>query len=157
MSYSQDERTLKKILNEIINSTPGLKYAIIIDDTGITIVSESKFILKASKDDISVEKIGAIGGAVFTAGEEQGYILGYGNIHLQITEYFKGMIFSIKAGKGVLCVASDKNIQIGLVRAIMNKYSPKIAVILNRYIQTEEGEINKELKELFNSDTISIL
>ncbi len=157
MSYSQDERTLKKILVEIINSTPGLKYAIIIDDTGITIVSESKFILKASKDDISVEKIGAIGGAVFTAGEEQGYILGYGNIHLQITEYFKGMIFSIKAGKGVLCVASDKNIQIGLVRAIMNKYSPKIAVILNRYIQAEEGEINKELKELFNSDTISLL
>lgn len=157
MSYSQDERTLKKILNEIINSTPGLKYAIIIDDTGITIVSESKFILKASKDDISVEKIGAIGGAVFTAGEEQGYILGYGNIHLQITEYSKGMIFSIKAGKGVLCVASDKNIQIGLVRAIMNKYSPKIAVILNRYLQAEEGEINKELKELFNSDTISLL
>lgn len=157
MSYSQDERTLKKILNEIINSTPGLKYAIIIDDTGITIVSESKFILKSSKDDISVEKIGAIGGAVFTAGEEQGYILGYGNIHLQITEYFKGMIFSIKAGKGVLCVASDKNIQIGLVRAIMNKYSVKIAVILNRYLQAEEGEINKELKELFNSDTISLL
>ena len=157
MSYSQDERTLKKILTEIINSTPGLKYAIIIDDTGITIVSESKFILKASKDDISVEKIGAIGGAVFTAGEEQGYILGYGNIHLQITEYFKGMIFSIKAGKGVLCVASDKNIQIGLVRAIMNKYSPKIALILNRYIQAEEGEINKELKELFNADTISLL
>ena len=157
MGYSQDERTLKKILTEIINSTPGLKYAIIIDDTGITIVSESKFILKASKDDISVEKIGAIGGAVFTAGEEQGYILGYGNIHLQITEYFKGMIFSIKAGKGVLCVASDKNIQIGLVRAIMNKYSPKIAVILNRYLQAEEGEINKELKELFNSDTISLL
>ena len=157
MSYSQDERALKKILNEIINSTPGLKYAIIIDDTGITIVSESKFILKASKDDISVEKIGAIGGAVFTAGEEQGYILGYGNIHLQITEYFKGMIFSIKAGKGVLCVASDKNIQIGLVRAIMNKYSPKIAVILNRYLQADDGEINKELKELFNSDTISLL
>jgi len=157
LSYSQDENTLKKILNEIINSTPGLKYAIIIDDTGITIVSESKFILKASKDDISVEKIGAIGGAVFTAGEEQGYILGYGNIHLQITEYFKGMIFSIKAGKGVLCVASDKNIQIGLVRAIMNKYSPKIAVILNQYIQTEEGEINKELKELFNADTVSLL
>ena len=157
MSYSQDELKLKKILNEIINSTPGLKYAIIIDDTGITIVSEAKFILKSSKDDISVEKIGAIGGAVFTAGEEQGYILGYGNIHLQITEYSKGMIFSIKAGKGVLCVASDKNIQIGLVRAIMNKYSPKIAVILNQYIQTEEGEINKELKELFNADTVSLL
>ena len=158
MSYSNDERILKKILKEIINSTPGLKYAIIIDDTGITIVSESKFILKSSKDDISVEKIGAIGGAVFTAGQEQGYILGYGNIHLQITEYFKGMIFSLKVGKGILCIATDKNIQIGLVRAIMNKYSQKIASVLNRYLQQEDqGEIKKELAELFSADSISLL
>ena len=156
MSYSQDERILKQLLKEIITSTPGLKYAIIIDDTGITIMSESKFILK-DEDDLSVEKIGAIGGAVFTAGEEQGYILGYGNIHLQITEYFKGMIFSLKVGKGVLCIATDKNIQIGLVRAIMNKYSQKISSVLDRYLQEEKGEMNKELKELFNSDTISLL
>jgi len=149
---------LKKLLKEIINSTPGLKYAIIIDDTGITIMSESKFILKTSiEDDISVEKIGAIGGAVFTAGEEQGYILGYGNIHLQITEYFKGMIFSLKVGKGILCIATDKNIQIGLVRAIMKKYSQKISAVLDRYLQEEKGEMKEELKELFNSDTISLL
>ena len=156
MSYSQDERILKNLLKEIINSTPGLKYAIIIDDTGITIMSESKFILK-NEDELSVEKIGAIGGAVFTAGEEQGYILGYGNIHLQITEYFKGMIFSLKVGKGVLCIATDKNIQIGLVRALMKRYSQKISNILDRYLQEEKGEMNKELKELFNSDTISLL
>ena len=158
MSYSQDERILKKLLKEIINSTPGLKYAIIIDDTGITITSESKFILKTSNEDgNSVEKIGAIGGAVFMAGEEQGYILGYGNIHLQITEYFKGMIFSLKVGKGILCIATDKNIQMGLVRAIMKKYSQKISAVLDRYLQEEKGEMNKELKELFNSDTISLL
>jgi len=156
LSYSQDERILKNLLKEIINSTPGLKYAIIIDDTGITIMSESKFILK-NEDDISVEKIGAIGGAVFTAGEEQGYILGYGNIHLQITEYFKGMIFSLKVGKGVLCIATDKNIQIGLVRALMKRYSQKISNVLDRYLQEEKGEMNKELKELFKSDTISLL
>jgi len=156
LSYSQDERILKKLLKEIINSTPGLKYAIIIDDTGITIMSESKFILK-NGDNLSVEKIGAIGGAVFTAGEEQGYILGYGNIHLQITEYFKGMIFSLNVGKGVLCIATEKNIQIGLVRAIMNKYSPKISAVLDRYLQEEKGEMKEELKELFNSDTISLL
>ena len=156
MSYSKDERILKTLLKEIINSTPGLKYAIIIDDTGITIMSESKFILK-NEDDLSVEKIGAIGGAVFTAGEEQGYILGYGNIHLQITEYFKGMIFSLKVGKGVLCIATDKNIQIGLVRALMNRYSKKISSVLDRYLQEEKGEMNKELKELMNSDTLSLL
>jgi len=158
VSYSNDERILKKILKEIINSTPGLKHAIIIDDTGITIMSESKFILKSpTEEDVSVEKIGAIGGAVFTAGEEQGYILGYGNIHLQITEYSKGMIFSLKIGKGILTVATDKNIQIGLVKAIMNKYAKKIASILNRYLQTDQGEMNKELKELFSSDSISLL
>lgn len=156
MSYSQDERILKKLLKEIINSTPGLKYAIVIDETGITIMSESKFILKGEQD-LSVEKIGAIGGAVFQAGEEQGYILGYGNIHLQITEYFKGMIFSLKTGRGILCVATDKNVQIGFVKAMMKKYSQKISAVLDRYLQEEKGEMNKELKELFNSDTISLL
>jgi len=156
LSYSQDERILKKLLKEIINSTPGLKYAIVIDETGITIMSESKFILKGEQD-LSVEKIGAIGGAVFQAGEEQGYILGYGNIHLQITEYFKGMIFSLKTGRGILCVATDKNVQIGFVKAMMKKYSQKISAVLDRYLQEEKGEMNKELKELFNSDTISLL
>lgn len=156
MSYSQDEHRLKKILNEIINSTPGLKYAIIIDDTGITIISEAKFTF-SNEEDVSIEKIGAIGGAVFTAGEEQGHILGYGDIDLQITEYFKGMIFSVKVGKGVLCIVTDKNVQIGYVRALMKKYTSKISTILNRYLQEEKGEINKELKELFSSDTISLL
>lgn len=147
---------MKKILNDIINSTPGLKYAIIIDDTGITIISEAKFTF-SNEENISVEKIGAIGGAVFTAGEEQGHILGYGEIDLQITEYFKGMIFSVKVGKGVLCIATDKNVQIGYVRALMKKYAPSISSILNQYLQEEKGEINKELKELFSSDTISLL
>ena len=85
MSYSEDEIRLKKILTSIINSAPGLKYALLTDDTGITILSQSKFKF-SDNEGISVEKIGAIGGAVFVAGEEQGYILGYGSINLQITE-----------------------------------------------------------------------
>ncbi|MFW9947594.1 MAG: roadblock/LC7 domain-containing protein [Candidatus Odinarchaeota archaeon] len=156
MSYSQDEALLKKIIHDIINSTPGLKNVILIDDTGITIMSEAKFTF-INEDDISVEKIGAIGGAVFTAGEEQGHILGYGDIDLQFTEYYKGMIFSVKVGNGILCIATDKNVQIGFVRAIMKKYAPRITAILNRYLQADQGEINKELKELFSSDTLGLL
>jgi predicted regulator of Ras-like GTPase activity (Roadblock/LC7/MglB family) len=156
LSYSQDDTILKKIIHEIINSTPGLKYVILIDDTGITIMSESKFTF-SNEEDISVEKIGAIGGAVFTAGEEQGHILGYGQINLQITEYFKGLIFSVKVGNGILCIAADKNVQIGFVRAIMKKYAPKITEILSRYLKADPGELNKELKELFSSDTIGLL
>jgi hypothetical protein len=67
------------------------------------------------------------------------------------------MIFSVKVGKGILCIAADKNVQIGFVRAIMKKYAPKLTTILNRYLQADQGEINKELKELFSSDTLGLL
>jgi len=156
VSYSEDELRLKKILTTIINSTSGLKYVIIIDDTGITILSQSKFKF-SNENGISVEKIGAIGGAVFIAGEEQGQILGYGKIDLQITEYFGGMIFSIKVGKGVLCVVADKNAQIGFIRATMKKWAPQITTILNRYLQDDQADLSKEVKELFRSDSIGML
>ncbi|MGQ4874396.1 MAG: roadblock/LC7 domain-containing protein [Promethearchaeota archaeon] len=150
MTFSDDEILLRRILKEIINSTPGLKHAIIIDDTGITIMSQSKFAM--SDRDITVEKIGAIGGAVFMAGEEQGEVLGYGPIGLQITEYEKGMIFSSKVGKGVLCLATDTNVQIGYIRAILKKWAPKIGKILARYLETDQEGLNQELRELFKTD-----
>ncbi|MFX1375700.1 MAG: roadblock/LC7 domain-containing protein [Promethearchaeota archaeon] len=155
MSYSEDEKKLKRILSAIINSTPGLKYAILTDDTGITIMSQSKFTF-SENESVSVDKIGAIGGAVFIAGEEQGYILGYGNISFQITEYFEGMIFSMKVGKGVLCISTDKKVQIGFIIATMKKWAPKITAILNQYLQDEQEEVRKEIKELFRSDTIGL-
>jgi len=154
LNYSQDEAILKKILTNIINSTAGLKHAIMIDDTGLTILSQSKFSFSGDNN-ISVEKIGAIGGAVFTAGEEQGLILGYGNIKTQITEYDNGLIFSVKTGKGVLCLATDLNVQIGFVRALIKKWAPKIATVLERYLKSSDQEaISDELKELFSPDTI---
>lgn len=156
MSYSEDELRLKKILTSIINSAPGLKYALLTDDTGITILSQAKFKF-SDHQEISVEKIGAIGGAVFVAGEEQGHILGYGTINLQITEYHEGMIFSMKVGKGVLCVVSDNNAQIGFIRATMKKWGPLISNILNRYLQAEQAELGKEMKELFRSDSMGML
>jgi len=156
LSYSEDELELRNILTLIINSTPGLKFALITDDTGITILSQAKFKF-SDQNGISVEKIGAIGGAVFIAGEEQGQILGYGSIDLQITEYLEGMIFSMKVGKGVLCIVSDKNVQIGFIRAIMKKWAPKITAILNRYLQADQEELGKEVRELFRSDSMGML
>ncbi len=77
-------------------------------------------------------------------------ILGYDDEALKLAR--------LKVGKGILCVATDKNIQIGLVRAIMNKYSQKIASVLKSYLQQEDqGEMKKELAELFSSDSISLL
>jgi predicted regulator of Ras-like GTPase activity (Roadblock/LC7/MglB family) len=156
MDYSQDERMLKKILDNIINSTAGIKHAIIIDDTGITILGQSKFSLSNDQDN-SIEKIGAIGGAVFTAGEEQGFILGYGDIKTQITEYDKGLMFAMKTGKGILCLATDLYVQIGYIRTILQKWGPKIAEILERYLKSSEKEVlSDELKEFFNPSNVNI-
>ncbi len=156
MSFSEDEAILKKMLTTIINSAAGLKSVLLVDDTGITIVSQSKFQFSDNNGN-SVEKIGAIGSAVFIASEEQGEILGYGAIGLQITEYYEGMIFSMKVGKGVLCVATDKNVQIGFIRAFIKKWAPKISTVIDRYLQTDSGEISKEIKELFKPNTIGML
>ena len=111
----------------------------------------------SNDNDISVEKIGAIGGAVYTAGEEQGHILGYGNMNLQITEYNKGMIFSVRAGRGVIVIATDLNVQVGFIRAILKKWGPKIAKILNRYLESDQETITKELKALSNPDNLGFL
>ncbi|MHA1725399.1 MAG: roadblock/LC7 domain-containing protein [Promethearchaeota archaeon] len=152
--FHKDEKVLKEILRTIVNSTAGIKYSLIIDDTGLTILSHSKFNL-TNNEIISVEKIGAIGGAVFIAGEEQGEVLGYGHINMQITEYSKGMIFSVKAGKGILCIATDKNVNMGYVRAITKKYAPKIKKILENYLEDDNSKGNK-IKELFDSDSVLI-
>ena len=155
LSLSKDEAILKKILSTIVNSTAGLKHAIIIDESGITILSQSKFAF-ATDNEISVEKIGAIGGAVYTAGEEQGQILGYGNLSLQITEYINGMIYSVRAGKGVLVVATDLNVQIGYIRAILKKWAPQISKVLSRHlVRSGKVTISEDLKGLYNSDTSS--
>jgi hypothetical protein len=76
---------------------------------------------------------------------------------LQITEYFEGMIFSMKVGKGVLCIATDKKVQIGFIIATMKKHAPHIATILDQYLHTEQGEMSKEMKELFRSDSVGLL
>ncbi|MFX1274574.1 MAG: roadblock/LC7 domain-containing protein [Promethearchaeota archaeon] len=153
MSYSRDEQILKKIINTIINSTAGLIHVLIVDDTGITILSESKF--HFMDNDTTVEKIGAIGSAVFIANEEQGQILGYGNIGIQITEYEDGMIFSAKAGNGVLCIATDPNVQIGFIRAILKKYAPTVTKVLSSYLKQEQVSLSDDIKEILSEDLTS--
>jgi len=153
MSYSRDEQILKKILRTIINSTAGLIHVLIVDDTGITILSESKFHFRDNA--ATVEKIGAIGSAVFIANEEQGHILGYGRIGIQITEYQGGMIFSAKTGNGILCIATDPNVQIGFIRAILKKYAPIVSKVLKTYLKQDQEAISKEIKDILSEDLSS--
>ena len=62
------------------------------------------------------------------------------------------MLYGIKTGKGILCLATDTNVQMGFIRATLKKWAPKISKILTRYLQTDQEGINEELKELFKTD-----
>ena len=41
--------------------------------------------------------------------------------------------------------------------ATMKKDAPRIAAILNQYLQAEQNEMSKEMKELFRSDSVGLL
>ena len=62
------------------------------------------------------------------------------------------MIFSAKVGNGVLCIATDNKVQIGFVRALLNRYAVKIGHILSNYLKQDQEGINNELKALFGTD-----
>ena len=149
LNYSEDELRLNWILNEMIDSTQGLKNAIIIDDAGYTILSHSKLKNLYENYDI-VDKIGAIGCANFLAGEEQGQILGYGETNLQITEYDEGIVFTTKVGKGILCLTADKSVYIDYIRTIIKKWAPQITIILQNYLVPKNIEMKSSLKGLLN-------
>jgi hypothetical protein len=63
----------------------------------------------------------------------------------------------MKVGKGVLCISTDKKVQIGFIIAIMKKWASKITSVLNRYLQDDQDEMSKEIRELFRSDTVGLL
>lgn len=152
---SKDERTLKLILEKIMNSTIGIRHVILMDSSGITLMSVSKFAVEGVEG--TVERIGAISGAVFQAGEEQGDILGYGKIKIQITEYDKGFLFGMKLDDGIACVVTDVDVQIGILKMILQKWAPKIKEILKRYLYTDQKVISSELKSLFGSEDFKFI
>ncbi|OLS13061.1 MAG: regulator protein [Promethearchaeota archaeon CR_4] len=146
-SKETDEEMLKHILATILRSSPGIRSVILMDRSGLLIQSEHKFTVDPNLD---LERIGAIAGALFQAGEEQGETLNYAELELQISEYKLGILICVSCGSGVLCVASDKNIQVGLLRTMLKKFSPNIANILKTFLESDETTIAQELKGLFD-------
>lgn len=122
-----------------------------MDRTGLLIVSESKY----ATEPVDLDRIGAISGALYQAGEEQGVFLNYGELDMQILQFNRGILFAISTGTGILCVTTDKNVQIGLITAFMRRYAKPIAKILSRLLESDEEVISQELKTLFD-DSIDL-
>lgn len=130
-SISIDTRSFDQILSKIIKSESGIKKVILVDRTGLTIASVSKF----SYFPADVDGIGAIASAVFCASEEQGKNLELGNLEIVTSEFTGGKIFAASTGqKGVLTLISDPDINIGLIRLILKRSGDELKEILDEFL-----------------------
>lgn len=111
-------RKLNEILSKIIRSESGIKKVIVVDRTGLTISSVSKF----SYFPADIDGIGATASAIFCASEDQGKSLELGDLEIVTSEFSRGKIFASAFGsKMVLTLISDPDINIGLIRLILKR------------------------------------
>ena len=127
--YSSDDiKRRKNKFSNIIKSDSGIKKVILVDRTGLTIASISKF----SYFPADVDGIGAIASAVFCASEEQGKNLELGDLEIVTSEFSGGKIFASSCGpKGVVILISDPDINIGLIRLLLKSSGDELEGILD--------------------------
>ena len=130
--YSSDAlKRRKNNFSNIIKSESGIKKVILVDRTGLTIASVSKF----SYFPADVDSIGAIASAVFCASEEQGKNLELGDLEIVTSEFSGGKIFASSCGPtGVLILISDPDINIGSIRLILKRSVAELKGILDEFL-----------------------
>nr|MDO8111493.1 roadblock/LC7 domain-containing protein [Candidatus Sigynarchaeota archaeon] len=143
---AMDTKNFDEILSKIIKSESGIKKVILVDRTGLTIAHVSKF----SYYPVDIDGIGAIASAIFCAAETQGQSLELGELSIVTSEFDKGKIFAASCGRGVLCLISDSEINIGLVRLIMKRSGEQLKAILDEFLSDvpEDSGSNLDLSDL---------
>ena len=144
-----DVKSFDRILAKIIKAEPGIKKVILADRTGLTIAHVSKF----SYYPVDVDGIGAIASAVFCASEEQGKSLDIGALNIVTSEFDDGKIFASSCGQGVLCIITDKDVNIGMIRLVMKSASSELEGVLAEFLGeapmlADEAEVIGEDDEL---------
>ena len=148
-----DPKAFDRILTDIIRQEKGIRKVILVDKTGLTIANVSKL----SYYPVDVDSIGAIASAVFCASEEQGRNLQIGELEIVTSEFSEGKIFASACGKGVLCVVSDADVNIGMIRLVMKKQGVQLADELDKFLAVEPLAPSGKDKELDEEDLKSAL
>ena len=148
-----DPKAFDRILTDIIRQEKGIRKVILVDKTGLTIANVSKL----SYYPVDVDSIGAIASAVFCASEKQGKNLQIGELEIVTSEFSEGKIFASACGKGVLCVVSDADVNIGMIRLVMKKQGVQLADELDKFLAVEPLAPSGKDKELDEEDLKSAL
>lgn len=145
-----EPNVFEKVLQRLIKSESGIRRAILVDRTGLTIAHASKF---SSYYPVDIEGIGAIASAIFVGSEEQGKNLDIGNLQMVISEFENGKIFAISCGQGVLCLITDPDVNIGMIRLLMKRAAAELGKLLDEFLSsavpiTMEEKKKEEEEEL---------
>ena len=130
-----DDDGLADILHEVITSTAGINRVILADKTGLTLAHTAKFDFDET---IDIDGLGAISSAVYLASETQGANVHLKDMQVVIAEFVNGKIMVANCGPAVLCLITDNNIAIGMVRMLMKQAAKKIQKILDVRMGYEE-------------------
>jgi predicted regulator of Ras-like GTPase activity (Roadblock/LC7/MglB family) len=147
---SESAQKIQKILEQIASSVPGIQRCVLMDRTGMLVSSFQRF----SKNGVDLDAASAIMGAVFQAAEEEGSTLTFGSLEIQINEFKNGFRFGVACEDvGVLSVITEKDVQIGMVRASMKKNAPTLAKLMKKLLGgTPTGLAMEDLRDLFSSE-----
>lgn len=130
---------------------PGILHIVLMDKTGVMVAVFSKYVFKQ----VDIDAVGAIMGAVFQAAEEESNSLEFGGLEIQINEFKSGFRFAVACEDiGVLAVVTDKDVNIGLVRAAMKKYAITLAKAMKKTFSTANSRAMEDLKDLFSTDEL---
>ena len=143
-------KSFNDILSKIIKSESGIKKVILVDRTGLTIAHVSKI----SYYPVDVDGIGAIASAVFCASEEQGKNLELGGLQIVTSEFDQGKIFAASCGKGVLCLISDVEVNLGLIRLVLKRAGEELRGILDEFLSEMPDDTSSGV-DLSDLDKIS--
>jgi predicted regulator of Ras-like GTPase activity (Roadblock/LC7/MglB family) len=140
-----------EILDQLAGTASGIHHVILMDRTGLLIANVSKYVFKQ----LDLDAAGAIMGAVFQAGEEEGNMLEFQGLEIQINEFKQGLRFAVACEEsGVLGVITDKDVQIGLVRASMRKFAPILGKAMKKMMSTSSQSAMDDLRDLFSSSDL---
>lgn len=126
-------KDFETVLTKVLKADQGIKKAILVDRTGLTVAHVSRFSYYASDAD----SIGVIASAVFCASEEQGSSLNIGGLNIVTSEFDTGKIFAVSTGRGVLCVITDPSINLGIIRLVMKRASKDLAEKLDTFLASQ--------------------
>ncbi len=150
--YMQKESELiNECLNEILRTSPALKFVLLIDKDGIIISKVAKMAFFDSEAEIN--KISVLSTAVYSTAEEQGATTPFGELKIATCEYNNGIIFITPLSRGIVVVGSESFNSLGLVRSKIISIRKKIDNLLENYVcsdqEIEDNTMNEQLKILF--------